>query len=274
MRAQSAMLGAVALARLLYRHHRLEFLADEIIGIELLIFGKPDIQARLEHVPSLRADLHAVLTARCRDSEPMRTWPHEWLLGRPQKKDRLLGGRRDVQGTGGSHLLRLALLGQTLRGEGQPWGIAGPEEEARSRPEARREGEEALGGGPQGAPLRHPKGALRVRGGSHGALGESLHDVPRYSPHRSHQEKGGRSATQRDAFLRAAWRVMVAAVVEPARLLFVDECGTHTSLAPIYGYAPKGERLRLSVPRRRGKNTTLLASMSLEGMGPSLAVEG
>ena len=74
--------------------------------------------------------------------------------------------------------------------------------------------------------------------------------------------------------MRAAWRVMVAARVEPARLLFVDECGTHTSLAPIYGYAPKGERLRLSVPRRRGKNTTLLASMSLEGMGPSLAVEG
>src|SRR5215212_1288840 len=161
--------------------------------------------AMLNAIMELKAAAGCV-TARCRDSEPMRTWPHEWLLGRPQKKDRLLGGRRDVQGTGGSHLLRLALLGQTLRGEGQPWGIAGPEEEARSRPEARREGEEALGGGPQGAPLRHPKGALRVRGGSHGALGESLHDVPRYSPHRSHQEKGGRSATQRDAFLRAAWR--------------------------------------------------------------------
>jgi transposase len=67
---------------------------------------------------------------------------------------------------------------------------------------------------------------------------------------------------------------MAAAVVESERLVFVDECGTHTSLAPIYGYAPEGERLRLSVPRRRGKNTTLLASMSLEGMGPSLAVEG
>jgi transposase len=75
-------------------------------------------------------------------------------------------------------------------------------------------------------------------------------------------------------FLRATWRVMAAAVVESERLVFVDECGTHTSLAPIYGYAPEGERLRLSVPRRRGKNTTLLASMSLEGMGPSLAVEG
>lgn len=74
--------------------------------------------------------------------------------------------------------------------------------------------------------------------------------------------------------MRAAWRVMVAGVVEPERLVFVDECGTHTSLAPIYGYAPKGERLHLSVPRGRGKNTTLLASMSLEGMGPTLALEG
>jgi len=74
--------------------------------------------------------------------------------------------------------------------------------------------------------------------------------------------------------LRAAWKVTVAARVEPERLVFVDECGTHTSLAPIYGYAPKGERLGLSVPRKRGKNTTLLASMSLEGMGPALAVEG
>jgi transposase len=68
--------------------------------------------------------------------------------------------------------------------------------------------------------------------------------------------------------------VMVAAVVEPDRLVFVDECGTHTSLSPIHGYAPRSERLYLSVPRTRGKNTTVLSSMSTEGMGPSLAVEG
>jgi transposase len=74
--------------------------------------------------------------------------------------------------------------------------------------------------------------------------------------------------------LRAAWRVTVAARVEPERLVFVDECGTHTSMAPIHGYAPKGERLRLAVPRKRGKNTTLLSSITLSGMGPSLAVEG
>jgi hypothetical protein len=51
---------------------------------------------------------------------------------------------------------------------------------------------------------------------------------------------------------------MVAEKIVAERLVFVDECGTHTSLGPIYGYAPIGERLRLSVPRKRGKNTTLL----------------
>jgi len=68
--------------------------------------------------------------------------------------------------------------------------------------------------------------------------------------------------------------VMVAGALDPRRLVFVDECGTHTSLAPIYGYSPKGERLSLGVPRNRGKNTALLASITVEGMGPSLAVNG
>jgi transposase len=126
----------------------------------------------------------------------------------------------------------------------------------------------------QDRPYLTLRAALRIHRNRNGALGESLHHVPRHSEDRPHQEKGGRSATERDEFLRASWRVMVAAVVKPERLIFVDECGTHTSLAPIYGYAPRGERLRLSVPRKRGKNTTLLSSISLEGMGPSLAVEG
>src|SRR5215211_4578028 len=81
-------------------------------------------------------------------------------------------------------------------------------------------------------------------------------------------------ASERNEWLRAAWKVTVAGVLDPRRLVFVDECGTHASLAPIYGYSPKGERVRLKVPRNRGKNTTLLASMSTKGMGPRLAVEG
>ena len=52
------------------------------------------------------------------------------------------------------------------------------------------------------------------------------------------------------------------------------ERGTHTSLAPLYVYAPRGKRAFFKVPRNRGKNTTLLASIDCEGMGSSITVEG
>jgi hypothetical protein len=81
-------------------------------------------------------------------------------------------------------------------------------------------------------------------------------------------------ASERDEFLRAAWRVLVAEALEANRLVFVDEMGANTSLAPLYGWSPEGERARCKAPRNRGKNTTLLASMSSEGMGPTLAVQG
>jgi len=67
---------------------------------------------------------------------------------------------------------------------------------------------------------------------------------------------------------------MVAQKVEAQRLVFVDEMGTNTSLSSLYAWAPKGRRALCSVPHNRGKNTTLLASMSAEGMGPCLAVVG
>jgi transposase len=62
--------------------------------------------------------------------------------------------------------------------------------------------------------------------------------------------------------------------LDPERLVFVDEMGTHTSLAPIYAYSPVGERAFFKIPRNRGANTTLLTSLHQGGMGPSMAVEG
>jgi transposase InsO family protein len=67
---------------------------------------------------------------------------------------------------------------------------------------------------------------------------------------------------------------MVAGKCDAHRLVVVDEMGTNTSLSPLYGWAAKGERACWSVPRNRGPNTTLLASMNVEGMGPCLAVVG
>jgi hypothetical protein len=61
--------------------------------------------------------------------------------------------------------------------------------------------------------------------------------------------------------------------IDPGRLVFVDEMGTHTSLVPLYAYAPIGERAYFKIPRNRGKNTTLLTSLHSGGMGPSMVVE-
>jgi hypothetical protein len=81
-------------------------------------------------------------------------------------------------------------------------------------------------------------------------------------------------ASERDEFLRTAWRALVAGKIYAERLVFVDEMGSNISLAPVYAWSRRGERAFASVPRNWGKNVTLLASMSVEGMGPCLAVEG
>jgi transposase len=81
-------------------------------------------------------------------------------------------------------------------------------------------------------------------------------------------------ATERDEWLRAAWRTLVAAELDADRLVFVDEMGANTSLFPLYAWSRRGERALASVPRNWGANVTLLASVSAEGMGPCLVVEG
>ena len=81
-------------------------------------------------------------------------------------------------------------------------------------------------------------------------------------------------ATERDEFLRAAWRLLVAGEIDAQRLVFVDECGTNTSLNPLYAWSRRGERAYGEAPRNWGSNVTLLASMTREGMGACIAVEG
>lgn len=58
------------------------------------------------------------------------------------------------------------------------------------------------------------------------------------------------------------------------RLVFGDERGSHIALTPLDARAPRGQRAHGSVPRTRGKNTTLLASLSMEGSGACMRLEG
>ena len=70
------------------------------------------------------------------------------------------------------------------------------------------------------------------------------------------------------------WR-WLASRFDAGRLVFVDESGFHTSMTRLYARAPRGERAYGKVPRNRGKNETLIASITLGGaIGASMTVEG
>ncbi len=70
------------------------------------------------------------------------------------------------------------------------------------------------------------------------------------------------------------WR-WLASRFDARRLVFVDESGFNTSMTRLRARAPKGKRAYGKVPRNRGKNTTLIAAITLEGaMGESMSVEG
>ena len=54
----------------------------------------------------------------------------------------------------------------------------------------------------------------------------------------------------------------------------MDESSTNVALTPRYARAPKGERAFGKAPRNWGKNVTLISSISVDGMGASISIEG
>jgi transposase len=80
-------------------------------------------------------------------------------------------------------------------------------------------------------------------------------------------------ASERDEGARGLWRWLVSRF-DVRRLVFVDESGTHVSMDRLRSRAPRGVRAYGKVPKNRGKNLTLIASMSLHGIGESMCVEG
>ena len=72
---------------------------------------------------------------------------------------------------------------------------------------------------------------------------------------------------------RAAWRAS-ASNLPTESLVFIDECGSNCALRRMTTLALKGKRARASVPHNRDKNTTLIAALSLDGIGATLILEG
>jgi transposase len=80
-------------------------------------------------------------------------------------------------------------------------------------------------------------------------------------------------ASERDEAARAHWVEQLSAV-DVRRLVFVDERATHTSLARLYAWAPRGQRAHVRVPRHHGKNTTLVAALTWQGLQAPWTIEG
>ena len=78
-------------------------------------------------------------------------------------------------------------------------------------------------------------------------------------------------ASEQDPGRRQLWWEMIREIA-PERLVFVDESGTNIAMTPRYGRAPRGQRCLGRVPRNWGKNTTLLAALTQQGIGAALMV--
>jgi transposase len=96
---------------------------------------------------------------------------------------------------------------------------------------------------------------------------------PRHSRARVVAQKKSLIASERDAWNRACFALLQQDL--PAdELVVLDEFGSNLDMTPRYGRAPSGQRALASIPRNTPINTTTIAALTTQGMGPALVVEG
>jgi transposase len=81
------------------------------------------------------------------------------------------------------------------------------------------------------------------------------------------------TASERDPWLRAHFQVQMIDL-NAHDLVVVDEFGCNLDLTRRYSRAPIGARACGSLPRNTPPNQTVIASLQLSGMGPSMRVSG
>ena len=111
-------------------------------------------------------------------------------------------------------------------------------------------------------------------GGEDGHCGVNSHDEPCHPREtRVDLQKKTPGATERDEEARSAFTERLRSV-DPKRLVFVDESSTNIAFTPRYARSPRGDRAFGKAPRNWGKNVTLISSITTEGMGPSMSIQG
>jgi transposase len=102
---------------------------------------------------------------------------------------------------------------------------------------------------------------------------QPCHDRPSDCPPELDAQKKTLAASERDEAARAAFRERIQQRAADD-FVIVDECGSNLNLTPLYARAPRQERAHGRIPRNTPPNTTLIASLSLQGMGPALVLSG
>jgi hypothetical protein len=64
------------------------------------------------------------------------------------------------------------------------------------------------------------------------------------------------------------------APVAPKELVFIDETGSHLGYTPTHAWAPRGARAYATAPANRGENTTVVAALTRDGVGPRRRFDG
>ena len=62
--------------------------------------------------------------------------------------------------------------------------------------------------------------------------------------------------------------------IDPSRLVFIDETWTKTNMAPLRGWAPRGQRLKAKVPHGRWQTMTFMAALRHDRITAPWFIEG
>jgi DDE superfamily endonuclease len=72
---------------------------------------------------------------------------------------------------------------------------------------------------------------------------------------------------------RARWRKLQG-LIDPTRLVFIDETWTKTNMAPLRGWCARGRRLAAKVPHGHWKTLTFLAALRCDRIDAPCVFDG
>jgi transposase len=91
--------------------------------------------------------------------------------------------------------------------------------------------------------------------------------------HRLVAQKKSVAAVERDPWQRAAF-ALAREALDAAQVVVIDEFGSNLDMVRTHAWAPRGQRAQVAIPRNTPPNTTTIAALTPNGMGPAMVVRG